>query len=117
MLVSPKPRETRGRSEFPGQGSLPVCPVERLPEVTLGRGRGSVCALQQKKLALDAQELCDVPPTFGSLGPVEGAVEGRKTTRNVAKTAERFGQLAKESIVTRVRGCAGELVERIAKNI
>ena len=96
---------------------MPARPVEGLPEVALSRRRGAWCAFQQEKLALGALELCDVPPTFGPLRPVEGAVEGRKTTRNVAKTAKRFRQLTKESIVTRVRGYAGELIERIAKNI
>ena len=96
---------------------MPARPVESLPEVALSRRGGAWCTLQQEKLALDALELCDVPPTFGPLRPVEGAVEGRKTTRNVAKTAKRFRQLTKESIVTRVRGYAGELIERIAKNI
>jgi hypothetical protein len=47
MLVSPKPRETRGRSEFSGERALPARPVERLPEMTLGRRCGCGRALQR----------------------------------------------------------------------
>ena len=47
---------------------MPTRPVERLPEVTLGRRRGSGRALQQKKLALDAQQFGNYPAFFGALG-------------------------------------------------
>jgi hypothetical protein len=72
-------------------------------------------------------EARDVPATFSSLDPVEGAVQRRKTARYVAETAERFRQLTKErsgnrqltkeSIVTRMRPGRGVLVERIAQSI
>jgi hypothetical protein len=40
ILVAPQPGEARGGAKFPGQGSLPAGPTERLPEVTLGRRCG-----------------------------------------------------------------------------
>jgi len=46
---------------------LPARPVERLPEVILGHRRGSGCALQQKQLAFDAQQLGNRPAFFGAL--------------------------------------------------
>jgi hypothetical protein len=45
---------------------LPARPVERLPEVILGHHRGSGCALQQKQLAFDAQQLGNRPAFFGA---------------------------------------------------
>ena len=46
---------------------MPACPVERLPELILRR-RGSGGVLQQKKLALDAQQLgTHLFPTTGLL--------------------------------------------------
>jgi hypothetical protein len=45
---------------------LPARPVERLPEVILGHRRGSGCALQQKQLAFDAQQLGNRPAFFGA---------------------------------------------------
>src|ERR1700731_3548896 len=59
VLVAQQPGKARGGAQFPGQGALPARPAERLPEVTLGRCRGSGLALQQKKLTLDAQQLGD----------------------------------------------------------
>jgi len=53
-LVSQQASEACGDTQFPGQRALPARPVERLLEVILGRCRGSRCALQQQKLALDA---------------------------------------------------------------
>ena len=49
------------------------------------------------------------------LAAIKGRIKG--AVASSIKTAERLRQLAKESIVTRVRHCTGELVERIAKNI
>ena len=46
---------------------MPARPVERLPEVILGHRRGSGCALQQKQLAFDAQQLGNRPAFFGAL--------------------------------------------------
>ena len=46
---------------------MPARPVERLPEVILGHHRGSGCALQQKQLAFDAQQLGNRPAFFGAL--------------------------------------------------
>ena len=40
---------------------MPARPVERLPEVILGHRRGSGCALKQKQLAFDAQQLGNRP--------------------------------------------------------
>src|SRR5258705_14007226 len=54
VQITQQPREARCRAEFPGQRTLLTGPVERLPEVILGRRRGSGLALQQQKLALDA---------------------------------------------------------------
>jgi hypothetical protein len=68
LLVSPKPREARGGAQFPGQGSLPARPVERLPEVVLGRRRASGLTLQQQKLAFDPQQLGNYPAFFAVLG-------------------------------------------------
>src|ERR1700722_8497842 len=38
--ISQKPGEARGSAKFPGQRTLSARPVERLPEVILGRRRG-----------------------------------------------------------------------------
>ncbi len=46
---------------------MPARPVERLPEVILGHRRGSGCALQQKQLAFDAQQLGNRPAFFAVL--------------------------------------------------
>jgi hypothetical protein len=72
---------------------LPVRPVERLPKVILGHGRGPLCALQQKKLALDAQKLGNQPAFFDVLAardrvrrePVEGL---RQEARPLASAVE-----------------------------
>ena len=57
MLLAQQPREAGGGAQFPGQGSLPARPTERLLVVIFGRRRGSRCSLQQKKLAFDAWQL------------------------------------------------------------
>src|SRR5271154_2467115 len=61
-----QPGEARGGTQLPGERALPTCPVERLPKVIL-RCRGSGRALQQQKLALDAQQLGKYPAFFGAL--------------------------------------------------
>ena len=61
-----QPGEARG-GPFPGEGTLPAHPIERLPEVILGHRRGSGCALQQKRLAFDAQQVGNRPAFFGAL--------------------------------------------------
>jgi len=51
-----------------------VRPVERLPELILRR-RGSGGVLQQKKLALDAQQLGNAPAVFIALGSRQRLVD------------------------------------------
>src|SRR5215472_12045531 len=40
-LIAQQPGKARGGAQFPAQGTLPACPVERLPEMILGRCLGS----------------------------------------------------------------------------
>src|SRR5205085_9477870 len=61
-LVAQQPGEARRGAEFPGQRTLSARPVERLPEVILGRRHRSGPALKQQKLPLDAQQLRLAPP-------------------------------------------------------
>jgi hypothetical protein len=68
-LLAQQLGEARGGAEFPRQRALAARPVERLPEVALGRRRGSGLALQQQKLALDAQQLGREPACRGMLDP------------------------------------------------
>ena len=51
-LITPRPGEVRGGTQFPGQGALPARPVEGLAEVILGCRGGVGCTLQQRKPAL-----------------------------------------------------------------
>ena len=90
MLVSPKPRETRGGAQFPGQGSLPARPVERLPEVILGRRRGSGSALQQQKLALDAQQLGNYSVFFAALGADDRLLDHDEPVGDLPGTTQRL---------------------------
>src|SRR4029077_13679298 len=53
-LIAQQPGKARSGAQFPRERALPARPVEGLPEMTLGRRRGSRRALQQNKLALDA---------------------------------------------------------------
>jgi len=68
ILVAQQPSKARGGAQFPGQGSLPARPTERLLLVIFGRRRGSGRTLQQKKLALDAQQFGNYPAFFAALG-------------------------------------------------
>jgi hypothetical protein len=60
-LIAQQPGRAYGGAQFPGHGALPPCPTQRLPVVIFGRRRGSGRALQQQKLAPDAQQLCYCP--------------------------------------------------------
>ena len=70
-LVAPHPREARSGTQFPGQGTLPVRPVQCLLEVVFGRARGAGTAHQEQKLAFDPQQFGNCPPCFGAFGPFE----------------------------------------------
>jgi hypothetical protein len=67
-MIAQQPGKARGGAQFPVQDALLACPVERLPEVILGRRRGSWCALQQKKLASQSQQPGGSPAFVGTLG-------------------------------------------------
>ena len=56
-LIAQQAGEARRGAQLPGQRLLPARPIERLPEEILRRFRGCRSALQQKKLALEAQQL------------------------------------------------------------
>ena len=89
-LIAQQPGEARGGAQFPGQRALPARPVERLPEVILGRCRGSGRALQQKKLALDAQQLGDRPAFFGALGARDRLLDRGEPVGDLPGTAQSF---------------------------
>src|ERR1700738_1989492 len=91
MLVAQQPGEARGGAQFPGQGSLPVRPVERLPQVTLGRRRGFGRVLQQNELALDAQQLGDWPAFFGALGSQDRLLDRGEPVGNLPGPAPSLG--------------------------
>ena len=63
-------------------------PVERLPEVILGRCRGSGRALQQQKLALDAQQLGSCPAFFAALGADERLLDRGDPVGDLPGTAQ-----------------------------
>jgi hypothetical protein len=67
-----------------------------LPEVILGHRRGSWCVLQQKKLALDAQQLGNAPAGFIALGSRERFVERLEPLSNLPGATKPRCQLAKE---------------------
>ena len=69
---------------------MPARPVERLPEVILGRRRGSGRALQQKQLALDAQQLGNYPAFFGVLGADDRLIDRGESLGDLAGTGPRL---------------------------
>lgn len=79
-----QPREARGGTQFPGRRALPARAAERLPKIILGRRGGSLCALQQKQLALDAQQLRNQPTFFSALDLFERLLDNCKSLRDFA---------------------------------
>jgi CheY-like chemotaxis protein len=69
---------------------LPARPVERLPEVILGHRRGSGCALQQKQLAFDAQQLGNRPAFFGALRACVRLLDHDEPVGDLPGTARGF---------------------------
>jgi hypothetical protein len=67
-LMVQQPGEARGRAQLPSQHLL-TRRIKRLPEEILRRFRGCRRALQQEKLALEAQQLGRDPDSFGLLDP------------------------------------------------
>jgi hypothetical protein len=102
-LIGPQPGKARCGAQFPGQRTWPARPIERLPEMILGRRRRSKCALQQEELALDAQELGDYPAFFGSLGPCQPLLRfpakvSLQCTRQSAANFQVFSPRPKDSV-------------------
>ena len=65
-------------------------PVERLPEVVLGRCRGSGRALQQNELALNAQQLGNQPAFFGMLGSRHRLLDHGEPVGDLPGTGQGF---------------------------
>jgi hypothetical protein len=89
-LISQQPGEARGGGQFPGAGTLPARRLERLPEMILGRHRGSGCALQQKQLAFDAQQLGNRPAFFGALRTCVRLLDHDEPVGDLPGTARGF---------------------------
>jgi len=96
ILVAQQPGEARGDAQFPGQSSLPARPTERLPVMIFGRRRGPGRALQQKKLAFDAQQLGNTPAVFIALGSRQRLVDCCESLGNLPSPTKPAGQLAKQ---------------------
>ena len=97
-LIAQQPGEARGVGQFPGEGTLPARPIERLPEVILGHHRGSGRALQQNQLAFDAQQLGNRPAFFGALRACVRLLDHDEPVGNLPGTARGFRPSSRSSI-------------------
>ncbi len=68
--------------------------------MVLGRGAGVRCALQQKKLALDAKEFGHVPARVVALRSCERVTNGDQTLSHLPSTSEALRERAEKSGVT-----------------
>jgi hypothetical protein len=94
ILLLPQSGEARGGTQFPGQGTLPVRPVEGVQEVILGHHGGLRCALQEDKLALDAQQLSQAPTLLVALGSCQRIVHGHQSLGDLPSIGQAFRQCA-----------------------
>jgi hypothetical protein len=111
ILVAQQPGVARGGAQFPGQGVLPACPIERLPVVIFGRHRGSGSSLQQKQLAPDAQQLGDTPAVFIARGSRQRLADCFESLSNLSGTTKPVCQLAEEPREVWLEADLGKLLE------
>ena len=104
-------RRSRARlvAQRSSQESAPcLCaPVERLPEVILGRNGCVRSILQQQKLAFDTKQFGHVPAPFAALRSCQRLADCHQSFTHLADTAQAFREHAEQSCVTQdVTGAA-----------
>src|SRR5262249_22434871 len=115
-LAAPQAGEAGRGPQFPRQNLLPARPVERLQKLRFG-GSGVRCSLAKEKLALDAQQLRQVPELFAAMAPLERLVDCRATACDLSGFAQALCQCGEKKNIARFESRLRKLVESSAQSI
>ena len=94
---------------------MPACTVDRLLKLILGCARNACCVIQQKKLALDANQLRDAPELLPALALLYRTFD-RNSLVKLPSTSENLAELALEDHVRQRGSCFVKPLERVLQH-